>query len=180
VPLVSRRNTKIRNHASSLSKTPDHSKPLGTTLSDLLPGSRTGLNCFTDRGGSTITVWQAGAISRETMLIFRPAGPVDTDFPFLLARRAGSTEGLGSLAVFAMHTAVYGGPPFGEDFRTRFLRSWASPSKPHRRFTARWLTRSPTVWISTSPRAAPSSKATTNPPRARWNQVAASASSRPP
>ncbi|MSU21091.1 MAG: hypothetical protein EXS30_06820 [Pedosphaera sp.] len=48
--------------------------------------------------------------------IFRPAGPVDTDFPFLLARRAGSTDPLGSLAVFAMHTAVYGGPPFGADF----------------------------------------------------------------
>jgi len=48
--------------------------------------------------------------------IFRPAGPVDTDFPFLFARRADSKEGLGSLAVFAMHTAVYGGPPFGADF----------------------------------------------------------------
>jgi neutral ceramidase len=48
--------------------------------------------------------------------IFRPAGPVDTDFPFLFARRAGSAEALGSLAVFAMHTAVYGGPPFGADF----------------------------------------------------------------
>lgn len=51
--------------------------------------------------------------------IFRPAGPVDTDFPFLLARRAGEgvdRVALGSLAVFAMHTAVYGGPPFGADF----------------------------------------------------------------
>ena len=48
--------------------------------------------------------------------IFRPAGPVDTDFPFLLARRTGSTKGIGSLAVFAMHTAVYGGPAFGADF----------------------------------------------------------------
>jgi len=48
--------------------------------------------------------------------IFRPAGPVDTDFPFLLARRADRTEALGSLAVFAMHTAVYGGPSFGADF----------------------------------------------------------------
>ena len=48
--------------------------------------------------------------------IFRPAGPVDTDFPFLLARRADGTEALGSLAVFAMHTAVYGGPAFGADF----------------------------------------------------------------
>ena len=48
--------------------------------------------------------------------IFRPAGPVDTDFPFLLARDAGSKDALGSLAVFAMHTAIYGGPPFGADF----------------------------------------------------------------
>ncbi len=48
--------------------------------------------------------------------IFRPAGPVDTDLPFLLARRAGAPEGIGSLAVFAMHTAIYGGPAFGADF----------------------------------------------------------------
>ena len=48
--------------------------------------------------------------------IFRPAGPVDTDLPFLLARRAGSSQGLGSLAVFAMHVAVYGGPAFSADF----------------------------------------------------------------
>jgi hypothetical protein len=79
--------------------------------------------------------------------IFRPAGPVDTDFPFLLARKLGWAssltvrgasvpsvaggrmppepadkrsaphgEALGSLAVFAMHTAVYGGPAFGADF----------------------------------------------------------------
>lgn len=48
--------------------------------------------------------------------IFRPAGPVDTDFPFLLARRAGSPDALGSLTVFGMHTTVYGGLPFGADF----------------------------------------------------------------
>ncbi len=48
--------------------------------------------------------------------IFRPAGPVDTDFPFLLARAAEARQALGSLAIFAMHTAVYGGPPFGADF----------------------------------------------------------------
>jgi neutral ceramidase len=56
--------------------------------------------------------WQ----SKDRTNIFRPAGPVDTDFPFLLARRADSTEGLGSLAVFGMHTTVYGGAPFGADF----------------------------------------------------------------
>ena len=48
--------------------------------------------------------------------IFRPAGPVDTDFPFLLAQAIGSREALGSLAVFAMHPAVFGGPMFGADF----------------------------------------------------------------
>lgn len=48
--------------------------------------------------------------------IFRPAGPVDTDFPFLFARDAASRNPLGALSVFAMHTAVYGGPPFGADF----------------------------------------------------------------
>lgn len=48
--------------------------------------------------------------------IFRPAGPVDPDFPFLLARKVGTGEAMGSLAVFAMHTAVFGGPEFGADF----------------------------------------------------------------
>jgi neutral ceramidase len=48
--------------------------------------------------------------------IFRPAGPVDTDLPFLLARRAGSRDAIGSLAVFAMHTTAYSGRPFGADF----------------------------------------------------------------
>jgi hypothetical protein len=48
--------------------------------------------------------------------IFRPAGPVDTDFSFLLAREAASRKPLGSLSVFAMHAAVYGGAPFSADF----------------------------------------------------------------
>jgi hypothetical protein len=48
--------------------------------------------------------------------IFRPAGPVDTDFPFLLARSAAARDPIGSLSVFAMHTAVYGGAPFSADF----------------------------------------------------------------
>jgi neutral ceramidase len=48
--------------------------------------------------------------------IFRPAGPVDTDFPFLFARDATSRNPLGALSVFAMHTAIYGGAPFGADF----------------------------------------------------------------
>ncbi|MCI0540890.1 MAG: hypothetical protein L0Z50_37290 [Verrucomicrobiales bacterium] len=48
--------------------------------------------------------------------IFRPAGPVDADFPFLFAREAPSRNPLGSLSTFAMHTAVYGEAPFGADF----------------------------------------------------------------
>jgi neutral ceramidase len=55
--------------------------------------------------------------------LFRPAGPVDTDLPFLLARRAGRAEAIGSLTVFAMHTAVYGGPPFSADFPGHLQRS---------------------------------------------------------
>ncbi len=47
--------------------------------------------------------------------IFRPAGPVDADFPFVFARRAGLLEAIGSLAGFAMHTAVHGGAPFDAD-----------------------------------------------------------------
>jgi hypothetical protein len=45
--------------------------------------------------------------------IFRPAGPTDTDLPFVLVRAADSGRPLGSLTVFAMHTAIYGGAPFG-------------------------------------------------------------------
>src|SRR3954454_25350385 len=48
--------------------------------------------------------------------IFRPAGPVDTDLPFLIARQSGSPDAIGSLAVFAMHTTAYSGKPFGADF----------------------------------------------------------------
>lgn len=58
------------------------------------------------------TGWQ----SKDSTNIFRPAGPVDTDFPFLLARRTGSNEGIGSLAAFAMHTTAYWGMPFSADF----------------------------------------------------------------
>jgi hypothetical protein len=62
--------------------------------------------------------------------IFRPAGPVDTDFPFLLARSAAAREPIGSLSVFAMHTAVYGGAPFSADFpahlQTQLAASYGS------------------------------------------------------
>lgn len=63
--------------------------------------------------------------------ILRPAGPVDTDFPFLLARRAGSPDAIGSLAVFAMHTAVYGGPPFGADFPGHLQTNLAAAFGPN-------------------------------------------------
>jgi hypothetical protein len=48
--------------------------------------------------------------------IVRPAGPVDTDLPWLLVRRAEDRQAIGSLAVFAMHVAVFGGTQFGADF----------------------------------------------------------------
>lgn len=48
--------------------------------------------------------------------IVRPAGPVDPDLPWLLARRLSDRQPIGSLTVFAMHTAVFGGTKFGADF----------------------------------------------------------------
>ncbi|MDA1276246.1 MAG: hypothetical protein O2960_19700 [Verrucomicrobia bacterium] len=57
--------------------------------------------------------------------IIRPAGPVDTDLPFLLfqkvsSRRTAGVSGggavIGALSIFAMHTAVFGGTEFGADF----------------------------------------------------------------
>ena len=44
--------------------------------------------------------------------IFHPAGPTDPDLPFVLARDAATNLPLGSLTVFAMHTAIHGGPSF--------------------------------------------------------------------
>jgi hypothetical protein len=45
--------------------------------------------------------------------ILRPLGPTDPELPFVLARDAGSGKPLGSFAAFAMHSAIYGGAPFG-------------------------------------------------------------------
>ena len=45
--------------------------------------------------------------------IFRPAGPIDPELPFVLLRDATTARPVGSLTVFAMHTAIYGGAPFG-------------------------------------------------------------------
>ena len=49
--------------------------------------------------------------------IVRPAGPVDTDLPFVLFRLTGENQkAIASLTTFAMHTAVHGGTEFSGDF----------------------------------------------------------------
>ena len=45
--------------------------------------------------------------------ILRPLGPTDPDLPFLLAADAASGRPVGSFTAFAMHSAIYGGAPFG-------------------------------------------------------------------
>jgi hypothetical protein len=56
------------------------------------------------------TGWNPGKLNPD---IVRPLGPTDPDLPFVIARDAASAKPLGSLAVFAMHTAIYGEAPFG-------------------------------------------------------------------
>jgi hypothetical protein len=63
---------------------------------------------FLMKDGST--GWNPGKLNTN---IFRPLGPTDPDLPFVLARDAVSGRPLGSLTVFALHTAIYGGAPFG-------------------------------------------------------------------
>jgi hypothetical protein len=63
---------------------------------------------FLMKDGST--GWNPGKMNPD---ILRPLGPTDPDLPFVLARDASSGKPLGSLTVFAMHAAIYGGPPFG-------------------------------------------------------------------
>jgi hypothetical protein len=62
---------------------------------------------FLMKDGST--GWNPGRLNPD---VLRPLGPTDSDLPFILAR---DLEGrpLGSLTVFAMHTAIFGGPKFG-------------------------------------------------------------------
>jgi len=60
------------------------------------------------RDGST--GWNPGKLNPN---IARPLGPTDLDLPFLLIRDAVSAKALGCLTVFAMHSAIYGGAPFG-------------------------------------------------------------------
>ncbi len=63
---------------------------------------------FLMKDGST--GWNPGKLNTN---IFRPLGPTDPDLPFVFVRDAASDKPLGSLTVFAMHTAIYGGAPFG-------------------------------------------------------------------
>jgi hypothetical protein len=63
---------------------------------------------FLMKDGST--GWNPGKLNPE---ILRPLGPTDPDLPFLLVRDVASGQPVGSLTVFAMHTAIYGGAPFG-------------------------------------------------------------------
>ena len=63
---------------------------------------------FLMKDGST--GWNPGKMNPD---ILRPLGPTDPELPFVLVREAGSGRPLGSLTVFAMHTAIYGDPPFG-------------------------------------------------------------------
>ncbi|MDX1961531.1 MAG: hypothetical protein SFX18_00170 [Pirellulales bacterium] len=62
---------------------------------------------FLMKDGST--GWNSGHFNPD---ILRPLGPVDPDLPFVLVRDV-NDKPLGGLTVFAMHTAIYGGPQFG-------------------------------------------------------------------
>lgn len=66
--MKTKRNTKIRHHSLSVSTTPDPSEPLGTTHSVCRQIREPEFNCFTNWSGSVVAEWQAGAISRDTML----------------------------------------------------------------------------------------------------------------
>jgi len=74
------------------------------------------------------TGWNPGRLNTN---IFRPLGPTDLDLPFVLARDAGSQRPLGSLTVFAMHPAIYGGAPFSACFpghlQAQLRRSFDAP-----------------------------------------------------
>jgi neutral ceramidase len=63
---------------------------------------------FLMKDGST--GWNPGKMNPD---ILRPLGPTDPDLPFVLVREGSSGKPLGCLTVFAMHAAIYGGPPFG-------------------------------------------------------------------
>jgi neutral ceramidase len=66
---------------------------------------------FLMKDGST--GWNPGKLNTN---VFRPLGPTDPDLPCVLVRDEISRRALGSFTVFAMHTAIYGGAPFGACF----------------------------------------------------------------
>jgi neutral ceramidase len=59
------------------------------------------------------TGWNPGKLNPQ---VVRPLGPTDPDLPIVLVRDAATARPLGGLTVFAMHTAIYGAPPFGADY----------------------------------------------------------------
>lgn len=68
--------------------------------------------------------WNPGKLNPG---VVRPAGPTDPELSFLLAKDAAAGTPLGSLTVFAMHTAIFGGPEFGACYPghlARALRGW--------------------------------------------------------
>jgi neutral ceramidase len=82
---------------------------------------------FLMKDGST--GWIPGKLNPN---IARPLGPTDCDLSFVLARDAASGQPVGSLTVFAMHTAIYGGAPFGACYpghlQTHLRRQLDAPS----------------------------------------------------
>lgn len=61
--------------------------------------------------------------------IVRAAGPIDPELPFLLFQ--GAERALGSLTVFAMHTATFGGSEFGADFPMHLATNLQRRFGPH-------------------------------------------------
>jgi hypothetical protein len=81
---------------------------------------------FLMKDGST--GWIPGKLNTN---IFRPLGPTDPDLSFVLVCDAASGQPRGSLTVFAMHTAIYGGAPFGACYpghlQTQLRRRLSAP-----------------------------------------------------
>lgn len=55
------------------------------------------------------TGWNPGRLNPG---IFRPLGPTDLELPVVMVKDEATDAPLGSLSVFAMHTAIHGGPRF--------------------------------------------------------------------
>jgi neutral ceramidase len=105
---VDYQNRLVERWAEVIVKAHAARKPM--TLSVVVP-QQEGLafnRRFLMKDGST--GWNPGKLNTN---IFRPLGPTDPDLPFVLVRDSASRTPVGSLTVFAMHTAIYGGTPFG-------------------------------------------------------------------